>query len=132
MRKIFSLKPFNAQLITFAGSSRPTQTHNSLAVAVEENATSLPSLSSVLSVPVADCGLAGLADSMLQNMWAKAERQVNSDGHIIRVPWSSDVYDWLVKSSTSTQSHVVTRDPKNKELYRSDQNCAMFKGFSIC
>lgn len=38
----------------------------------------------------------------------------------------------MVKGSTSVHLHLVTRDPKNMELFCCDKNCPMFKGFSIC
>ena len=61
----------------------------------------------------------------------KAERLVSSDGHIIRVPWSDDEKDRLVKSSSSIQPHLVIRDRKNKQQFCCDQNCPMYRGLSI-
>ena len=37
-----------------------------------------------------------------------------------------------MKSSSSPQSHMVTSDPKNNKIYRCDDKCPMFKGFSLC
>lgn len=65
-------------------------------------------------------------------MWTKAESLIKCGGQVIRVPWSNDVKERLVKSSSSTQPHLVTRDSKNSNLYRCDNNCPMFKGFCIC
>ena len=52
------------------------------------------------------------------------------DGHVVMVPWSSGSKDRLVKSSTSSQPHLVTAN--SKSVYVCDKNCPMFKGFSIC
>ena len=70
-----------------------------------------------------------MAQTTLQHMWTKAEDLVKSDGHIIR---SDDPKARSVKSSSSVQPHLVTRDSKNVCLYRCDANCLMFKGYSIC
>ena len=37
-----------------------------------------------------------------------------------------------MKSSSTPQPHLVTKDPKKKGLCICDKNCQMFKGFSIC
>ena len=86
----------------------------------------------ILSVSVEESGLNGIADCTLQGMWAKAEKLVMTNGHILKVPWSSDHMARLVKSSTSAQPHLVTRNAKNMELFCCDKNCQMFKGFSLC
>lgn len=90
------------------------------------------SLQSILSVSVDESGIKGLAKATLQDMWTKAEVLVKSNGYIIQVPWIDDPKARLVKSSSSTQPHLVTRDSKNVYLYRCDANCPMFKGYSIC
>ena len=90
------------------------------------------SLQPQLSVSVEECGIKGLAEATLQSMWAKAEALVKSSGEIIKVPWSDDDKERLVKSSSSSQPHLVTRDSKNNKLYRCDSQCPMFKGFCIC
>ena len=38
----------------------------------------------------------------------------------------------LVKSSSSQQPHLVTKNPKKMNVFCCDKNCQMFKGFSIC
>ena len=38
----------------------------------------------------------------------------------------------LVKSSSSEQPHLVTRNPKRLNMFCCDKNCQMFKGFSVC
>ena len=43
-----------------------------------------------------ESGLFGMSESMLQNMWTKAEGLVASDGHIVKVPWSGDAKERLV------------------------------------
>ncbi len=132
MNKVLSLNPFNAHSVKNATTSCSTphaQATRSLTSPMENGTKPT---NSILSVPVEECGVTRVAESTLQNMWTKAERLVKSDGHVIKVPWSDDVKARLVKSSTSTQPHLVTRDPKNRELFCCDKNCPMFKGFSIC
>ena len=82
---------------------------------------------SILNVSLDEIGIKGLAQTTMQHMWTKAEDFVKSDGHILQVPWSDDPKARLVKSSTSVQPHLVTRDSKNVCLYRCDANC-----LSIC
>ena len=65
-------------------------------------------------------------------MWKKAENLIQSEGHILKVPWLSDEKARLVKSSSSPQPHVVQTRSNNKCLYICDSNCPMFKGFSLC
>ena len=68
----------------------------------------------------------------MQNIWSKAEKLIRSYGHIIKVPWLHDDQARLVKSYSSPQPHVVTRNPKNKHMFCCDNNCQMFKCFSVC
>lgn len=86
----------------------------------------------VLSVPVDECEITSVSQSTLRNIWSKAEQLIRSDGHIIKVPWVSDNMARLVKSSSSQQPHLVTRNPKKMNVFCCDKNCQMFKGFSIC
>ena len=90
------------------------------------------SLTSILSVSVEEAGLTNIAECTLRNMWAKAEKLVSTDRHILKVPWSKDPKARMVKSLTSDQPHLVTRNPKNMNLFCCDKCCPMFKGFSIC
>ena len=56
-------------------------------------------------------------------MWAKAGKLISMDGHILKVP---DPKPRLVKSSTSDQPQLVTRNPKNMNLFCCDKCCPMF------
>ena len=87
-----------------------------------------------LSVPVktAVAGLPTISSSTLACMWNKAADLVRAGDHILSVPWMSDPKAKLVKSSSSTQPHVVTTKPNNTCLYICDSSCPMFKGFSLC
>ena len=53
-----------------------------------------------------------MSESTLKNIWSKAEKLVVQE-HLMKVPWSNDDKDRLVKSLSSAQPHLVTRDPKN-------------------
>lgn len=83
---------------------------------------------STLSIPVEECGITTIAPSTLNNIWKKAANLVMSEGHILNAPWLSDEKARLVKSS-SPHPHIVKN---NKKLYCCDDNCVMFKGFSLC
>ncbi|XP_065893382.1 uncharacterized protein [Dysidea avara] len=48
------------------------------------------------------------------------------------VPWSSGNRDWLVKSTTGDQPHLVKPYQKQSQQYCCDDKYPMFKGFSIC
>jgi len=63
----------------------------------------------------------------------KAEQLLNStQKQILMVPWTSNPKSRLVKSSSSPQPHMVTTDPKKNQVYRCDDKCPMYKGFSLC
>ena len=79
---------------------------------VSEGSRSSISDCPVLSVPVDECEVTSVSLSTLRNIWSKAEQLIRSDGHIIKVPWLSDDMARLVKSSSSQQPHLVTRNPK--------------------
>jgi hypothetical protein len=101
-------------------------------ISIDNRSTSSPSSQSILNVSVDETGIKGLAKTTLQHTWTKAEILVKSDKCVIEVPWSDDPKARSVKSSSSAQPHLVTRDSKNACLYRCDANCPMFKGYSIC
>jgi len=48
------------------------------------------------------------------------------------VLWTSNLKSRLVKSSSSPQPHMVTTDPKKDQVYRCNDKCPMYKGFSLC
>ena len=90
-----------------------------------------PTPSTVLEVAAKDCGVTTVSMSILDNMWKKAERLVQSDGGILKVPWSRDKKARLVMSSSSEHPHLVKTNGKNLQ-YSCDEKCPMFKGFSLC
>ena len=95
--------------------------------------TSCSSSVSTLSIPVEECGVTTVAPSIytLNNIWKKAANLVTSEGHILNAPWLSDEKARLVKSSSSPHPRII-KTQKNKKLYCCDDNCVMFKGFSLC
>ena len=113
MKTVFSQKPSSVSI----SSERPQ---------------SSVSDSPVLSVPVDECEITNVSQSTLRNIWSKAEKLIKSDGHIIKVPWLSDDMARLVKSTSSEEPHLVTRNPKKISTFCCDKKCQMFKGFSIC
>ena len=110
MKKV-SQKTIDAHLVKNTTISTP-RTQAAHALTSSERDGTDP-LHSILSVPTDSCGITNVAESTLRSVWTKAE---TLDGHIIKVPWSGDEKDRLVKSSSSTQPHLVTRDPKNRTL----------------
>jgi len=88
--------------------------------------------SSTLNVSVEDSGITTVAQAALQGIWAKAEKLVQSAGHIIKAPSVDDEMARLVKSSSGPQPHLVTRDPKKKDVFVCDKSCPMFRSVSIC
>ena len=68
----------------------------------------------------------------MQGIWSKAEKLIKPDGHIIKVPWLQDDQARLVRSYSSPQPHLVTRNPRKKHMFCCDKNCQMFKCFSVC
>lgn len=68
--------------------------------------------SQVFNVSDEECQIDNIALSTLQNIWSKAEKLIRSEGHIIKVPWLDDKQARLVKSYSSPQPHLVTRNPK--------------------
>ena len=101
-------------------------------VSVSSKASSSVNDSPVLSVPVHECEIANVSMSTLRNICSKAEKLIKSDGHIIKVPWLSDEMARLVKSTSSEEPHLVTRNPRKINMFCCDKKCQMFKGFSIC
>ena len=83
----------------------------------------------VLDVAVEDCGITQIPFPTLNNMWNKAERLVQADGAILKVPWSPDAKARLVMSSSSEHPHLVKAQG---DKYSCDDKCIMFKGFSLC
>ena len=65
----------------------------------------------------------------LVGIWQKAESLL-SNHHIVKVPWSENVKDRLVKSASSDVPHVVK--VKRTNLFSCDSSCSMYTGFSIC
>lgn len=101
---------------------KPTASHLSkgtghLGSTVHPYTSSSVPASGVPFVSVENCRVTGVAESTIRSIWKKAEVLVKTHGHIIKVPWSDDQKDRLVKSSSSTQPHLVTRGPKNQNLY---------------
>ena len=79
MRKVFSRKP-----ILLTKDAEP------------------PSLASrVISVSVGECGITNVAQSTLQGIWNKAESLVQSDGHVIKAPWVSEISEKFIFSTAS-------------------------------
>ena len=98
-----------------------------------QSSSHLPTIDApVLSVSAEECQIHNISLSTLQNIWSKAEKLIRSDGHIIKVPWLHDDQARLVKSYSSPQPHLVTRNPKNEHKFCCDKNCQMFKCFSVC
>ena len=122
LSKVNKLCPFNAHCLA---SSLPSHTSRLGAANSDQPSTS------ILSVSVEEAGLTNIAECTLRSMWAKAEKIVSTEG-ILKVPWSKDPMSRMVKSSTSDQPHLVTRNPKNVDLFCCDKSCPMFKGFSVC
>ena len=83
----------------------------------------------MLDVAVEDCGITQIPFPTLNNMWNKAERLVQADGAILKVPWSPDAKARLVMSSSSEHPHLVKAQG---DKYSCDDKCIMFKGFSLC
>ena len=71
---------------------------------------------SVLSVSAEECQIRNISLSTLQGIWSKAEKLIKSDGHIIKVPWLQDDQARLVRSYSSPQPHLVTRNPRKKHM----------------
>ena len=72
---------------------------------------------SVLSVSAEERQIRNISLSTLQGIWSKAEKLIKSDGHIIKVPWLQDDQARLVKSYSSPQPYLVTRNPKKKHVF---------------
>ena len=135
LKKVFNLKPIAVQLhkesTSIDLSSVPAST-------VAKGKSKMPVSSNTsdkcgLSVGWEECNLVNISDSTLQNIWKKAEQLVTcTQKQILNVPWTSDSKSRLVKSSSSPQPHMVTSDPNNDKIYRCDDKCPMYKGFSLC
>lgn len=111
MQTVFVYKPTASHLSKGTGHLGSTvHPHTSSSVPA-------PGVPSVLIVSVENCRMTGVAESTIRSIWKKAEVLVKTHGHIIKVPWSDDQKDRLIKSSSSTQPHLVTRDPENQNLY---------------
>ena len=117
MKKVFSHKPSRIPL------TNPDSVSGASSL---QDTVQFPSIP---SITVEECGITSISESTLRNIWSKARKLV-LDGHVMKVPWSSDSKDRLVESSTSMQPHVVTTNSKN--VYICDKNCQMFRGFSLC
>ena len=86
---------------------------------------------SKLSITVEESGVKNIAESTLRNIWEKADNLLKSEGSILTATWISDAKARLVKSSSSPHPHLV-RSHGKKGLYCCDQQCPMYKGFSLC
>ena len=61
---------------------------------------------------VEDCGITTASFPTLKNIWNKAERLVQANGAILKVPRSSDTKARLVMSSSSEHPHLVKTQGK--------------------
>ena len=82
----------------------------------------------VLDISVDHVGISSVPSSTLGGIWTKATELVKSK-IVVTVPWIVDNKARFVKSSTSQQPHLVT---VSNFSYKCDNNCHMFKGYSIC
>ena len=83
----------------------------------------------ILSVSLENSGITILSKGTLEGIWRKAETLIQTDGHVISVPWNSDKKERPVRSTTSDQPHLVK--VQDRLQYCCDDKCPMFKGFSI-
>ena len=82
----------------------------------------------VLDISVDHVGISSVPSSTSGGIWTKATELVKSKS-VVTVPWIVDNKACFVKSSTSQQPHLVT---VSNFCYKCDNNCHMFKGYSIC
>jgi len=82
----------------------------------------------ILSVSLENSGITILSKGTLEGIWRKAETLIQTDGHVISVPWNSDKKERPVRSTTSDQPHLVK--VQDRLQYCRDEY-PMFKGFSI-
>ena len=134
LNKVYNTKPNSALQCNESSATSPS---SALTPAVA-NTQSMTNTSSEitdqhgLSVGWEQCGIMNISESTLQNIWRKAEQLLTCpQKQILSVPWSSDRKARLVKSSSTPQPHVVTSDPKNANIYRCDDKCLMYKGYSV-
>ena len=115
VKKVMETKPFISTV-----SVTTSSTDHNLVPAVR-------AAKEILSVSLENSGITTLSKGTLEGIWRKAETLIQTDGHIISVPWSSDKKECLVRSTTSDQPHLV-----KVQQYCCDDKCwTMFKGFSI-
>ena len=132
LRKVFSLKPIAVPESTSTDLSCVPVSTMAKGKSKMLSSSNAPDKCG-LSVGWEECSLVNISDSTLQNVWRKAEQLVtHTQKQILSVPWTSDSKSRLVKSSSSPQPHLVTSDPSNDTIYRCDDKCPMYKGFSLC
>lgn len=81
---------------------------------------------------VQTCELKAATSELTIYLGVPVESLLKSEGNIMmKAAWISDEKARLVKSSSSPHPHLVKTHGK-KRLYCCDNNCPMFKGFSLC
>ena len=88
--------------------------------------------STALEISAHNSGITFVSMSVLEDMWAKAERLISMKDGILKVLWSTDSKARLVMSVSSDHPHVVKINPSSKKQYICDDKCLMFKGYLIC
>ncbi len=82
----------------------------------------------LLDISYLDCNITAVPTVTLCNIWGKAKDLVKTNA-VIKIPWIKDEKSRLVKSSSSDQPHLVNM---SNMLYKCDDKCPMFKGYSRC
>lgn len=83
----------------------------------------------ILDIPYTECNISSISSTTLASMWKKAENLIESLS-VIEVPWMNDSKARLVRSSSSDHPHLVTVTCNG--LYKCDEKCPMYKGYSLC
>ena len=135
LNKIFSMKPISAQQCQKSSTTSPPSVLTS-AVTNTQSKTNISGETTnqhERNGGWEQCSILNVSESTLQNIWRKVEQLVACpQKQILCVPWTSDYRACLVKSSSTLQPHMVASDPKNDNIYRCDDKCPMYKGFSLC
>jgi len=113
LKKVMEVRP----LISISTAAPSPADHDLSPAAAEGN----------LSVAFQNSGITILSKGTLEGICKKAETLIQTNGHIISVPWSTDKKEYLVRS-TSDQPHLVKMG-QDKQQYCCDDKCPMFKGF---